>query len=61
MFQIFREEPPLNAQKTLYTAFSTGREAIAMLAEMKAEIDATGLDGKWQQGFAAYWSGGDGL
>ena len=51
---------PLNAQKTLYTAFSTGREAIPMLAEMKADIDAIALDGKWQQRFAAYWSGGTG-
>ena len=51
---------PLNAQKTLYTAFSTGREAIPMLAEMKADIDAIALDGKWQQRFAGYWSGGTG-
>lgn len=51
---------PLNAQKTLYTAFSTGREAIPMLAEMKASIDAMALDWKWQQRFAAYWSGGTG-
>lgn len=52
---------PLNAQKTLYMAFSTGREAIPLLAELKADIDVIALDGKWQERFAAYWSGGTGL
>ena len=51
---------PLNAQRTLYTAFSTGREAIPMLEELKEPIDAIALDGKWQQRFAAYWRGEDG-
>lgn len=51
---------PLNAQRTLYKAFSTGREAIPMLEELKESIDAIALDGKWQQRFAAYWSGGTG-
>lgn len=39
---------PLHAQRTLYGAFSTGREAIPMLEEMKAFVDAIALDGKWQ-------------
>ena len=37
---------PLNAQRTLYRAFSTGREALPMLEELKESIDAIALDGK---------------
>ena len=51
---------PLNAQKTLYRAFSTGREAIPMLEELKDCIDTIALDEEWQQRFAACWSGGTG-
>ena len=48
----------LNAQGTLWRAFSTGREAILLLKEMQDSVDAIALDGKWQERFARYWSGG---
>lgn len=52
---------PLNAQGTLWKAFSTGREAIPLLTEMQDSVDAVALDGKWQERFARYWSGGTGV
>jgi IS5 family transposase len=51
----------LNAQGTLWKAFSTGREAIALLQPMQDSVDALALDGKWQERFARYWSGGTGV
>jgi IS5 family transposase len=51
----------LNAQGTLWKAFCTGREAIPLLKEMQDSVDAVALDGKWQERFAGYWSGGTGL
>ncbi|MGH8533758.1 MAG: hypothetical protein ACREV1_13765, partial [Gammaproteobacteria bacterium] len=51
----------LNAQGTLWKAFSTGREAIPLLKEMQDSVDAIALDGKWQERFARYWSGGTGV
>lgn len=51
----------LNAQGTLWKAFSTGREAIPLLRQMQDSVDAMALDRKWQERFARYWSGGTGV
>jgi hypothetical protein len=51
----------LNAQGTLWKAFSTGREAIPLLRQMQDRVDAMALDRKWQERFARYWSGGTGV
>jgi hypothetical protein len=49
---------PRNAQRTLYKACSTGREAVPLLKEAQEYIDAIALSGQWQKRLAGFWSGG---
>jgi IS5 family transposase len=46
----------LNQQRTLFKAFSTGREAIPLLEEMQESIDQIATHPEWQQRFLSYWS-----
>lgn len=49
---------PVNAQRALYRAFSTGRVAVSLLKEAKEHIDAIAFSGQGQKWFAGFWSGG---
>lgn len=48
----------LNAQRTLWKVFSSGREALGLLQEMEEFIEAIALSPQWQKRFAGYWSNG---
>lgn len=48
----------LNAQRTLWKVFSSGREALGLLQEMEEFIEGIALSPEWQKRFAGYWSSG---
>jgi len=48
----------LNAQRTLWKVFSSGREALALLQEIEEFIEGIALSPEWQKRFAGYWSSG---
>ena len=48
----------LNAQRTLWKVFSSGREALALLQEIEEFIEGIALSPQWQKRFAGYWSSG---